>query len=71
MDEVDQLRQAVPTEHEIRNAALEEAAASCDRMAVHYDEYASKYDDEDGARAECQALTCRSRAEAIRNMKTK
>lgn len=57
--------------NEVRNSALEEAAASCDRMAAHYDKYASKYDDEDGARAELQALTCRSRAEAIRSMKTK
>ena len=49
-------------------AERERCAKIADSVAEHYDEYAAKYDDDDGRRAEIQARTCRSLATSIRNL---
>ena len=55
---------------EARNGAFETAAMICDGVAESKTEYAARYHDEDGARAEFQAIVCRTLASAIRKRKS-
>lgn len=48
---------------------IERCALLLDAAAAHYLDYANRYDDEDGDRAELQSRTCKQQAEAIRRLK--